>query len=71
MQIAITKAGTHPFTLKPGNKRSASLIIMADTKSLTRKDTNPSVRIFKGSRKATPIVALSKPITNATQMAVP
>ena len=60
MQIAIIKAGMRSFTLNPGNKVSASLIIIADTKSLTRKDINPGVRIFNGRRIAKPIVALSK-----------
>jgi len=71
MQIAIIKAGIQPFTLNPGNKISASLIIIADPISLTAKDINPGVKIFNGRRITKPMVALNKPITNATPIAVP
>ena len=50
---------------------SAILTTIAVTNNRITKDSRPSVRIFKGKRIKTPMVALSKPITKATKIAVP
>ena len=70
MQNEMINAGTHPVTLNPGNRRSASLIIITDTKTFIKNVINPSVRISIERRIEKPIVALRHPTTKATNIAV-
>jgi hypothetical protein len=58
-------------TSNPEKNLSAIFITIASTISRTKKDSNPRVSKFNGSRNKRPMVAFRIPITRATKIAVP
>lgn len=65
------KAVAQLLTLNPLNRLEANLIKIPETKTFTKKESNPKVRILRGNLKTNPTVAFKRPSTSIMKIAFP